>query len=91
LRRNDVESLFNGLHLGISVGNFTGVDKLAISLLELLDKGLRQIARALPGRNLLDELVGQVIGQCEGHLSCCHTHLLPYFRVDVLDECQACL
>ena len=81
LKRSDVEFLFNGLHLGITVGNFTGVDKLAISLLELLGKGLRQIVRALPGRNLADKLVGQVIGQCKGHLWCGHIHILPNFHI----------
>jgi hypothetical protein len=81
-----VEFLFNGLHLGVAIGNFTGADKLAISLLELLGKRLRQRVRAVPGRNLLDKLVGQVIGQCKGLLSCCHRQMLPYFRIDGLGE-----
>lgn len=72
-----VEFLFNGLDLGTAVGNLTGADELAISLVELSGGRLRQIVGALPGRNLLDKLLGQVIRPCEGHPSRCHTHILP--------------
>jgi hypothetical protein len=47
-----VEFLFNGLDLRIAVGNLTGADKLAISLVELFGGGPRQIAKPVPGRDL---------------------------------------
>src|SRR3989338_8983840 len=80
--REGVEFIFNGPHLGIVVGDFAGPDKLAVPFGQLLGKGLRQVARALAGRNPPCEPGCQFLRQCERHLPRRHSAILPYCEVN---------
>jgi hypothetical protein len=73
-----VEFTFNGPHLRIGVGDFTGPGKLPLPLSQPLGQGLRQIAGPLTGRNLSREPGCQLFRQSKRHLSHCHTSRLPY-------------
>jgi hypothetical protein len=33
-------------------------------------------------------LVGQISGQCEGHLSCCHIYILPHLKAGAAKALQ---
>jgi hypothetical protein len=72
-----VEFIFNGSYLRIAVGDFAGPDKLPLPLGQPLGKGLRQIARALAGRNPSRELGCQLFRQCERHFPHRHIAILP--------------
>src|SRR5207302_9059639 len=73
-----LELFFNGSHLRIVVCDSARLHQMPVARGEFFVERVSQILGTFARWNPAHKLLGQIFRQCEGHLSCGHTPILPY-------------
>jgi hypothetical protein len=81
-----VELFFNGSNLRIVVGDSARLHQMPVARGEFFVERVSQILGTFARGNPAHKLLGQIFRQCEGHLSCGHTPILPYKPLALLQR-----